>query len=141
MIHFQLVSVKGVKFDDDAYEVLVPTQDGTIALFEDHMPLISAGSPGVISVRREAGDTDDQMEEFAVSGGVVQVDSKTARFLSDEVTTTGEVNEAEAEAALTRAKELMASADSQMALHEAKRMFTHSSARLHVAKLKKRHHR
>jgi F0F1-type ATP synthase epsilon subunit len=35
VIHFQLVSTRGTKFDDDAYEILVPAQGGTIALFED----------------------------------------------------------------------------------------------------------
>ncbi|MBA3757552.1 ATP synthase F1 subunit epsilon [Candidatus Saccharibacteria bacterium] len=141
MLHFQLVSTKGVKFDDDAYEVLIPTKAGTIALFEDHMPLISAGAPGTISIRKKLGDSDGSMEHFAVSGGVIQVDGKSAKFLSDEVTTSEEVNEQEAEAALARAKELVKNASGQVALHEAKQMLHHSSAQLNVAKFKKRHHR
>jgi F-type H+-transporting ATPase subunit epsilon len=141
MIHFQLVSTTGTKYDDDAYEVLVPTLGGTIALFEDHMPLISAGSPGVISVRKQASDADSEMESFAVSGGVVQVDGKTVRFISDEVDASNEISEGEAEAALKRAQELMAGAQTQVQLHEAKRLLSHTSARLHVARLKQRHHR
>jgi ATP synthase F1 epsilon subunit len=141
VITFQLVSTRGTKFNGEAYEVLVPTRDGTIALFEDHMPLISAGSPGVISVRKKANDPDSAMEEFAVSGGVVQIDGKTVRFLSDEVDTADEVSEAEAEAAHKRAEELLANATSQVELHEAKRALSHTSARLHVARLKQRHHR
>jgi F-type H+-transporting ATPase subunit epsilon len=141
MIHFQLVSSKGTKYNDDAYEVLVPTLGGTIALFEDHMPLISAGAPGVISVRRQSSDADSEMENFAVSGGVVQVDGKTIRFISDEVDTPGELSEAEAEAAQKRAQGLMANASTQIELHEAKRVLSHTTARLHVARLKTRHHR
>jgi F-type H+-transporting ATPase subunit epsilon len=140
VIHFQLVSTRGTKFNDDAYEVLVPAQGGTIALFEDHMPLISSCQPGVISVRKKPSDPDDEMESFAVSGGVVQIDGKTIRFLSDEVTTPNEVSEAEAEAAQKRAEELMANANDQVALHEAKRLLQHSSAKLHIARLKKRRH-
>jgi F-type H+-transporting ATPase subunit epsilon len=140
MIHFQLVSASGTKYDDDAYEILVPTRDGTIALFEDHMPLISAGAPGVISVRREASDADTDMESFAVSGGVVQVDGKTVRFISDEVDAPNELSEAEAEAALKRAQQLMAGAQTQVQLHEAKNLLSHSSARLQVARVKKRRH-
>jgi F-type H+-transporting ATPase subunit epsilon len=140
MIHFQLVSTHGTKFDDDAYEVLVPAKGGTIALFEDHMPLISSCQPGVISVRKKPTDSNDEMENFAVSGGVVQIDGKTVRFLSDEVDTTDEVSEAEAEAAKKRAEELMAGAQNQVALHEAKRLLQHSSAKLHVARLKRRKH-
>jgi ATP synthase F1 epsilon subunit len=140
MIKFQLVSATGIKYDDDAYEVLVPTKDGTIALFEDHMPLISAGAPGVINVRKHAGDADSAMESFAVSGGVVQIDGKIIRFVSDEVDTTDEVSEAEAEAAHKRAQELMAGATTQQELHEAKRTLSHTSARLHISRLKKRSH-
>lgn len=140
MIRFQLVSTKGTKFDSEVYEVLVPTKDGTIAVFEDHMPLLSAASPGVISIRKKPGDSDASMEHFAVSGGVMQVDGKNAQFLSDEVTTPDDVSEAEAEAALERARELVAGASSQVALHEARHILHHSTAKLNIAKLKKRHH-
>jgi F-type H+-transporting ATPase subunit epsilon len=140
MIHFQLVSSSGTKYDDEAYEVLVPTPSGTIALFEDHMPLISAGAPGVINVRKKPSDADSAMESFAVSGGVVQIDGKTVQFVSDEVDTTDEISEAEAEAAHKRAQELMANAQTHIELNEAKRSLSHSSARLQVARLKKRRH-
>lgn len=140
MIHFQLVSTKGTKFDDDVYEVLVPARGGVIALFEDHMPLISSCEPGVISIRKKSSDSDASMENFAVSGGVVQIDGKTVRFLSDEVNTPEEVSEAEAQAAQKRAEELMAGADNELALHEAKRLLQHSSAKLRLAKLKSHKH-
>jgi F-type H+-transporting ATPase subunit epsilon len=140
VIHFQLVSASGLKFNGDVYEVLLPTQSGTIAVFEDHMPLLSAGNPGVISVRKKPNDRDSDMEQFAVNGGILEVDGKNLRFLSDEVTTSEEVNEKAAEAAYARAQELMSSAQTQVALHEAKRMLHHTSAQLHIAKLKRRHH-
>lgn len=140
MLHFQLVSVSGTKYDGDAYEVLVPTRDGTIAIFEDHMPLISAGMPGVISVRRKQSDRDDDMDQFAVKGGVIEIDGKTLRFLSDDVTEPEDVSEKEAEAALTRAQELVAGADSHAELEEAHRVLRHTTAQLHVARLKKRRH-
>jgi F0F1-type ATP synthase epsilon subunit len=67
---------------------------------------------------------------FAVSGGVVQVDGKTIRFISDEVDAPNELSEAEAEAAQKRAQELMANATTHIQLHEAKNLLSHSSARL-----------
>lgn len=139
-MHFQLVSSTGLKFDGDVYEVIVPTRAGAIAVFPAHMPLISAGAPGVISIRKKVGDSDKSMEHFAVSGGALQVDGKTATFLSDDVTAPEEVSEQEAAAAQARAQELMSGATGHVAIHEAKRMLHHSSAQLHIAKLKKRHH-
>jgi F-type H+-transporting ATPase subunit epsilon len=140
-MQFQLLSSKGLKYDGEAYEVIVPTLDGTIAVFANHMPLISAAAPGVVSVRKKAGDSDADMENYAVAGGALQVDGQTVRFLSDDITASDEVNEQTAEAAQNRAEELMSKAESQVALHEAKRMLQHSTAQLHVARLKKRHHR
>src|SRR5437868_4306433 len=100
MIHFKLVSVTDTKYNDDIYEVLLPTQGGTIAVFEDHMPIISAAQPGMISVRKKSSDRDDAMQHFAVNGGVLEVDGKNLRFIADDITTEDEASEKEAEAAL-----------------------------------------
>jgi F-type H+-transporting ATPase subunit epsilon len=140
MMQFQLVSTQGVKFDGEAYEVIIPTAAGDIAVFEDHMPLISAARAGMVSVRVKQNDRDDDMERFAVNGGLMQVEGKTLRFLSDDITATDDVNEKEAEAALARAEELVRTAGTQRALAEAQRVLQHSQARLHVARLKRRHH-
>ena len=140
-LHFQLVSATGVIFDDEAYEVLVPTKDGQIAVFEDHMPLLSAGTPGVLSIRKKAADTDSEMEDFAVNGGLLQVDGKSARFVTEDVTAADEISEQEAQEALQRAQKLVEAAGSRQALHEAKSVLQHQSVKLHLAQLKRRHHR
>lgn len=137
---FQLVAVSGMKYDGDAYEVLVPTQGGTIAVFENHMPLISAGAPGVLSVRRKQSDRDDNLANFAVSGGIMEVDGHTLRFLSEEVTEPDDISEKEAEAALARAQDLIRNAGGQAALSEAQHALRHSEAKLHVARLRRRSH-
>ncbi|MDO8591654.1 MAG: ATP synthase F1 subunit epsilon [bacterium] len=141
MMHFQLLSTGGTKYDDEAYEVLVPTRAGVVGIFEQHMPMISAAQAGVLSVRKKANDPDSAMEHFAINGGIVEVDGKTVRFVADDVTTTDEVSEQEASAALKRAEELVSKSDSRVALNEAQRLLQHSSAKLHLAQLKKRHHR
>jgi len=139
-LNFQLISAGGVKFDEEAYEVLVPTRDGVIAIFEDHMPIISAGAPGVLSIRKKAGDRDNELEHFAVFGGIIQVDGKSARFVTDDVTVAEEVSEKEAQEALERAQELVKNASSRQALDEAKQVLRHQTVKLHLAQLKKRHH-
>ena len=141
MIHFELVSTTGTKYDDDAYEVLIPTQGGTIAVFQDHMPLISAGHPGVVSIRKKPTDKDDDMESFAVNGGVMEVDGKNLRFIANDITAPEDISEKEAEAALARAEDLVKNADSQSALIEAHHMLHHSRAQLNVSRLKRRHYR
>ena len=138
-MHFQLISASGVKYDGDAYEVLAPTKGGVIAIFKDHMPLLASGAPGVLSVRKKPSDKD--MEHFAVYGGVVQTDGKSTRFVTDDVTTTEEVSEAEAQSALERAQALVEGAETREALHEARNVLHHHEVRLQLAQLKTRHHR
>jgi len=140
-MHFQLVSSQGSKFDGEAYEVIIPTVAGDIAVFEDHMPLISAARAGMVSVRLKQNDRDDDMERFAVNGGIMQVQGKSLKFLSDDITSSEEVNEKEAESALARAEELVKNAGSQRALAEAQRVLHHSQARLNVSRIKRRHHK
>ncbi len=140
-MRFQLVGANGLKYDNEAYEVLVPTKDGVIAILAGHMPLISAGQPGILSIRKKSGDPDSDLEHFAVYGGVVQTDGETTRFVTEEVTTSDEVSEAEAEKSLERARALVEGAASREALHEARHVQVHHEVRLHLAQLKSRHHR
>ena len=139
-LHFQLISATGVKYDDDAYEVLVPTKDGRIAVLEDHMPLMSAGMPGVLSVRKKAGDADSEMEDFAVYGGVLEAGGKSATFVTEDVTAAGEISEQEAREAMEKAQRLVDSADSREALHEARTVHQHSAVNLHLSQIRRRHH-
>ena len=57
MFHFQLVALSGKKFDEEVYEVVLPTLDGEIGVLQDHMPLVSVAKPGVIMVRRTPKDS------------------------------------------------------------------------------------
>jgi F-type H+-transporting ATPase subunit epsilon len=139
MIRFQLVALSGTKFDDDVYEVVLPTLDGEIGILQDHMPLVSVASNGVIMVRRDAKDSDTQREFFATNGGVVEVSDNKLRVLVDEADAADDISEAEAEAAVERAKKMVAEAKDQVSLERAQQLVDRSSVRLHVAGLKRRH--
>src|SRR5579863_8319990 len=116
MIHFQLVTLTGIKFDQDVYEVILPTLDGQIGVLTDHMPLISAATAGIISVRKSPKDPDSAMEHFATFGGVVEVVNNRLRVLVDEADHGESISEAEAQAALERAEKLKAEAQDQASL-------------------------
>lgn len=138
MIHFQLVTLSGVKFDGDVYEVILPTLDGQIGVLTDHMPLISAATAGVISVRKNPKDPDSAMDHFATFGGVIEVANNTLRVLVDEADHGEVISEAEAQEALERAQKLRAEAKDETSLEHAQQLMDRSSVRLQVAQL---HHR
>jgi F-type H+-transporting ATPase subunit epsilon len=139
MIHFQLVTLTGIKFDDDAYEVTVPTLDGEIGVLDHHMPLITVAKPGVVAIRRQARDTDAQRDFFAINGGAVEVVDNTLRILVDDADHADDINEAEAEAAVELAKQMKAEATDQVSLEHAQSMIDRHTVRLQVASLRRRH--
>lgn len=141
MITFQLVSLDGVKFSEDVYEVILPTMDGDIGVLPGHMPLISVAKAGAISVRREANHPDDMMEFFAISGGAIEVSGNTLRVLVDEADDSAEINEAEAREAMERAQKLKAEAKDQVTLDQAQSLIDRQAVRLQVAGLKRRQRR
>jgi F-type H+-transporting ATPase subunit epsilon len=141
MFRFQLVSLGGKKFDDNVDEVILPTLDGEIGVLTDHMPLVSVASTGAIIVRRKPHDPDAQREFFAVSGGAIEVADNTLRVLVDEADHADTINEAEAEAAMERAKTMKAEAKDQVSLEHAQTMIDRQAVRLQVAGLRRRHQR
>ena len=84
MIHFQLVALTGTKFDGDAYEITLPTLEGEIGVLQDHMPLVSVATNGVIAVRRDSKDSDASRDFFAISGGVTHIEELKKAIKKEE---------------------------------------------------------
>jgi F-type H+-transporting ATPase subunit epsilon len=139
VFHFQLVSISGKKFDEEVYEVILPTLEGEIGVLQDHMPLVSVATTGVISVRRTPKDSDLQREFFATNGGVVEVADNTLRVLVDEADRADEINEADAQKALDRAHKMKAEAKDEVSLEHAQSLVDRQAVRLQVAGLRRRH--
>jgi F-type H+-transporting ATPase subunit epsilon len=139
VIHFKLVALSGTKFDDDVYEVVLPTLDGEIGVLQDHMPLVSVADTGVIAVRRNAKDMDIQREFFATNGGAIEVSDNMLRVLVDEADHAEDINEDEAQKALERAEKMRAEAKDQISLEHAQSLVDRQAVRLQVAGLKRRH--
>lgn len=138
MITFELVTLEGVKFHDNVHEVLLPTPEGQIAVFKDHMPLVSLASQGVIGIRHKSEHSDDMIEHFATNGGAIEISENTVRVLVDEAAGGDELDEAEIAKALERAKNLQKEAKDQVSLEHAQQMIDRTQTQLKVAELKKR---
>jgi len=138
MIKFELVTLDGVKYSEDAYEIQLPTPDGYIAVFEHHAPLISLATPGVISVRTKESQPDDMMEHFATNGGVLEISGNKIRMLVDEADAADEISEAEIQKAIEQARKLRAEAKDQVSLDHAQSLIDRQTVRLQVAGLKRR---
>lgn len=137
----ELVTLLGKKVDEDVYEVMVPTADGEIAIFPGHEPLVGIAVPGAIAVRHQKTDSDDHLEFFAISGGVVEVSGTRVRILVDEAESGDDIIEAESQAALNRAIAMRDNAKNQVELEQAHQLVDRHTVRLKVADLRRRHRR
>lgn len=137
MFHFKLVSLSGVKFDDEVAEVILPTLDGQIGVEAHHMPLVSVATNGVIAVRRNPKDRDDARDFFATNGGVVEISNNVLRILADEADHADDINQADAKAAFERAQAMKGDAKDQISLEHAQALVDRHAVRLQVANLKR----
>lgn len=135
----ELVSLSGVEYSGDAYEVVIPTADGEIAVYPDHMPLISIAVPGVLSIRKNKNDT--QVEQYASLGGVVEISNDTVRILVDEAEHADELYEEEVKRAYEHAQKLKSEAKNAVDLERAQALVDRHAVRLRVAELKRHHQR
>lgn len=140
-MNLQLITLSGAKIQEDVYEVLVPTPNGTIALYPGHMPIVTLAVPGAITVRRKKTDSDDQLEHFATNGGVIEVSGDSVKILVDEADHAEEIHIAQAQQALEEAKALKARAKDKIELDEAQSMIDRQAVRLKVAGLRRHGHK
>ena len=137
----QLITLEGVSVDTDIYELIAPTVAGEIAVFPGHEALVTMAAPGALAVRYEKGDADSELDYFAISGGVIEINPDHIRVLVDEAYRGDEITEAEAKDALERAQKLKSEAKSQVELEKASQLIDRSMVRLRVAGLQRRRRR
>jgi F-type H+-transporting ATPase subunit epsilon len=138
MLTFELVTLDGVKHSSECYEVILPTAEGQIAIFPHHASLVSVASPGVVSVRQRATDGDELLQHFATDGGVIEINDRRVRLLTDEAEAADDIYHTETQAALARARELAAQADDKVATADATALIERRLAQLKVTELSNR---
>ena len=139
-MNLQLITLQGVKIDEPVYEVILPTSSGEIAVFPGHEPLVTVAKAGVIQVRREKDHSNERMELFAISGGVIEINQTSVRVLVDEADHGEDILESETKAALERAIKMRDDATNQVELEKAHQLVDRHMVRLKVADLQ-RHRR
>lgn len=137
-MRLQLVTLSGVKLDQEVYEVIIPTPDGEIAVFPDHEPLITVATTGAITVKLNKDDLPENNEYFAITGGIVEITGKVVKVLVDEAEHGEDIVESETQAALQRAMEMRDNAIDQIELERAHSLVDRHAVRLRVADLHRR---
>jgi F-type H+-transporting ATPase subunit epsilon len=100
--HLTIITPERVVYDQDVEKVTLPTTEGEITVLADHTNLLSTLDLGPISTL--AGDT---LNDFAVSGGFVEVNDNKVTILANTAEQGEEIDEQRAQEAKDRAERLL----------------------------------
>lgn len=137
-MHLELVTLRGKKFDQDVYEVTIPTGTGPISIFPSHQAHVTLAVPGVLAIRYKQDDADEKLEYLAITGGVVKITREKVRILVDEADRSDEILEEDSKAALKLAMEMREGAKDQVELEKAIELIDRHAVRLKVAELRRK---
>lgn len=129
----EIVTAERLVYSEDVDILVAPGIDGELGILPRHAPLLTVLQPGEIQVRKEGEESF-----IAVSGGFLEVMSNTVTILADTAEHVEEIDAERAEAALKRAQERIASAQSDMDLQRAMASLRRSQARIGVVTRRRR---
>lgn len=129
-LHFLLVTPHGVRYDDMAHSVSIPTDEGEVTILPRHCMLVSKLKAGTITIVKPDGETT-----LAISHGLLEVrGNNTVYVMADSAEHAADIDIERAEEARKRAEELLASAaiDNEMEYARIQAQIEKELARIHV---------
>lgn len=83
-------------------ELTVPTYSGEISILPNHIDLLTKVSPGEMLIKK-----GDKTDNFAITGGFLEVSKNNVNLLADHVVRASEIEIAKAKEAQARAEKAM----------------------------------
>lgn len=102
-IIFKIVTPEGVVYENDIFQVSIPTVTGEITVLPRHIPLVTVLRTGELKIKDQNGD-----QVIAIAGGFVEVKGKNeVIILADNAERAESIDIDRAEEARKRAEEQM----------------------------------
>ena len=103
MLSLEIITGEQVLYVDTGIDaVIAPGAIGELGILPNHAPLVTALAPGELRVQKAGGE-----DPFFVSGGFLEVRNDTVTVLADTAERGDEIDLERAEAARTRAEQLL----------------------------------
>lgn len=116
----RLIAPDGVKYEEEASALILPTEYGQIEILPDHMPLITLVKPGEIIIKNGSRE-----HNLSTEGGVAKIENNTVKILADTAEDASSLDELKiieakkaAEARLARAHDDVESTEAAAALEK-----------------------
>lgn len=125
-IRCDIVSAEAEIFRGEAEMVVATGELGELGIAPRHAPLITRLKPGKVVVTLPGGDKLD----FAVSGGILEVQPQVVTVLADTAVRAEDIDEASVRKAKEEAERVLAKKDPKMSVEEAQEQLAMSLAQL-----------
>ena len=125
-IRCDIVSAEQEIYSGDAELVVATGELGELGIAPKHAPLITRLKPGKVVVTLPGG----QQLDFAISGGILEVQPSVVTVLADTAIRAEDIDEAAVRAAKEEAERVLANKDPKMSLEEAQTQLAMSIAQL-----------
>ena len=125
-IRCDIVSAEQEIYSGDAELVVATGELGELGIAPKHAPLITRLKPGKVVVSVPGG----QKLDFAISGGILEVQPSVVTVLADTAIRAEDIDEAAVRAAKEEAERVLANKDPKMSLEEAQTQLAMSLAQL-----------
>jgi len=103
MLKFKIVTPEKVIYENEIFQVTVPTMSGEITILSNHIPLVSVLKAGELKIKDKNGE-----HHIAISGGFLEVKANSEIIiLADHAERAEEIDVHKAEEARQRAEEQM----------------------------------
>ena len=103
MIKFKIVTPEKVIYENEIFQISIPTMNGEITILPNHIPLISVLKAGEMRIKDKNGE-----HNLAVSGGFLEVrGNNEIVILADHAERVADIDLAKTEEAKQRAEEQM----------------------------------
>ena len=125
-IRCDIVSAEQEIYSGQATLVVATGELGELGIAPKHAPLITRLKPGKVVVTTEAGEQLD----FAISGGILEVQPQVVTVLADTAIRAGDIDEAAVRKAKEEAERVLAGRGEAMELAEAQQKLAEVTAQL-----------
>ena len=125
-IRCDIVSAEAEIFTGEAVMIVATGELGELGIAPRHAPLITRLQPGKVVVTTPDGEQLD----FAISGGILEVQPQVVTVLADTAIRAEDIDEASVRAAKEEAERILANRGERMEVAEAQQRLAEVSAQL-----------
>lgn len=126
-LRLEIVTPEAVVYSEDVQMVTLPTVEGQIGVYPQHIPLLAQLVPGEIIVRKENHES-----YLAVGEGIAEITSQRIAIVTDMAVPSDKIDEAKVEEARQRAEARLRDKISDEEVASVNAALAHSLAQLQV---------